>query len=168
MIFLNRQICASCFVVDFEKKELLVIYNKKLGKWLQPGGHIEGEETPIETAMREVKEETGVDFKPIGNMFQNKIEPFAVESYNTRIGPMIDIQYIVFPTNKAIINNEDNNAKWLSLADIRYTADIDNEIKEKFNFILDKYTEKIISSKKLDPMQYGRGKRNDFNSEIPS
>ena len=28
-------------------KELLMVYNKKLGKWLQPGGHIENGETPL-------------------------------------------------------------------------------------------------------------------------
>ena len=50
MINMSKQICASCYVVDFKSKELLMIYNKKLGKWLQPGGHIEHDETPIATA----------------------------------------------------------------------------------------------------------------------
>lgn len=32
----------------------------KLKKWLPPGGHVEENETPIEAAHREVKEETGL------------------------------------------------------------------------------------------------------------
>ena len=57
---INRQYCASAYTIDFKNNEVLLMYNKKLNKWLQPGGHIEGLETPIETAIRETKEETGI------------------------------------------------------------------------------------------------------------
>ena len=136
---MDRQICASCFVVDFSTKELLMIYNKKLGKWLQPGGHIEGEEAPLQTAIREVKEETGIEIIPIGNKFQDNIEPFAVENYNTRIGKMIDIQFIGVPQSKNIINKEDNNAQWISVEKIKTADNIDAEIKEKFDYILNTF-----------------------------
>lgn len=136
---MNRAICASCFIVDFKTKELLLIYNRKLGKWLQPGGHIEGQETPLQAEKREVKEETGIEFTPIGEKFQNNIEPFAVENYITRIGPMIDIQFIGIPESKEIVDKEDNKARWIKLKEIEYANNIDDEIKEKFNYILNKY-----------------------------
>ena len=136
---MDRQVCASCFVVNFSTKELLMIYNKKLGKWLQPGGHIEGEETPLQTAIREVKEETGIEFIPIGNKFQNNVEPFAVENYNTRIGQMIDIQFIGIPKNKDIINRENNSAQWISVERIKNSDNIDLEIKEKMDYILNTF-----------------------------
>ena len=66
---MERQYCASTFVIDFENEETLLMYNKKLQKWLQPGGHIIGLETPIETCIRETKEETGIDIKVIGPYF---------------------------------------------------------------------------------------------------
>ena len=136
---MSIQVCASCYVVDFEKKELLMIYNKKLGKWLQPGGHIEGDETPLDTAKREVKEETGIEFNPIGTKFMDSIEPIAVEKYETKIGPQIDIQFVGKPINKTIINNEHNNAQWISLSKLMESQNIDKEIKEKFNYILNYY-----------------------------
>lgn len=55
---------ASVFIVH-EGKVLLHLH-KKLGKWLQPGGHIELDEGPLEAARREVKEETGLDIELIG------------------------------------------------------------------------------------------------------
>lgn len=140
---MDMQICASCYVVDFNLKELLMVYNKKLGKWLQPGGHIENRETPIETASREVKEETGIEIKPIGNMFQNNIEPLAVESYNTRIGNMIDIQYVGIPIKKDITDNENNQAKWIPMKEVLNSKNIDSEIKEKFTYILNNYSKYI-------------------------
>lgn len=56
---------ASVFIVH-EGKVLLHLH-KKLGRWLQPGGHIELDEGPIEAALREAKEETGLDVEIIGN-----------------------------------------------------------------------------------------------------
>ena len=42
-------------------KKILLIHHKKLNRWLQPGGHIEPFENPVDAAIREVKEETGID-----------------------------------------------------------------------------------------------------------
>lgn len=36
------------------------------GKWSIPGGHVEVDESILEAAMRELKEETGVDGEPLG------------------------------------------------------------------------------------------------------
>ena len=44
-----------------ENKKTLLIYHKKLEKWLPPGGHLEENETPPEGARREVHEETGLE-----------------------------------------------------------------------------------------------------------
>lgn len=39
---------------------VLLHLHRRLGRWLQPGGHVDGEEMPWETAVREVLEETGI------------------------------------------------------------------------------------------------------------
>ena len=130
------QVCASCYVVDFDNLELLMVYNKKLDKWLQPGGHIEQGESPIETAIREVKEETGIDIELIGNKFQGNIEPIAVENYETKIGLMLDIQYVGITKNKKIVDKENNNARWISIEELKNSNNIDEEIIEKFEFII--------------------------------
>lgn len=49
------------------KGKVLLHLHKKLGKWLQPGGHIELDEDPNQTAIREAKEETGLDVELVGN-----------------------------------------------------------------------------------------------------
>lgn len=52
----------SAFVVSAAGDALLFIYHRKLGCWLQPGGHGDpGERTGEEVAAREAREETGVE-----------------------------------------------------------------------------------------------------------
>lgn len=55
---MKRDFTATCHVI-YENKVLL-IFHKKLKKWLPPGGHMEENETPAEAAKREVFEETGL------------------------------------------------------------------------------------------------------------
>lgn len=44
-----------------ERWKTLLVQNRNGGHWAFPKGHVEGAETEKETAIREVKEETGLD-----------------------------------------------------------------------------------------------------------
>jgi 8-oxo-dGTP pyrophosphatase MutT (NUDIX family) len=58
----EKQFTASVWVLTKAKpKKVLLVHHKKFNMWIQPGGHIEKFENPIEAAIREVKEETGID-----------------------------------------------------------------------------------------------------------
>ena len=52
---------ASGFVVSEDGSQLLLIHHERLGRWLQPGGHIEPGDIDLEAAVRrEIEEETGL------------------------------------------------------------------------------------------------------------
>lgn len=137
---LERQYCASAYTIDFENKKVLLMYNKKLNKWLQPGGHIEGKEIPEETAKRETFEETGIKIKIIGPSFDNqKYQPIAIEHYINKVGDMIDIQFVAIPETKELLNNENNKTVWFSIDDLENEGNIDNEIKIKVKTLYEKY-----------------------------
>jgi len=53
-------ITASCFIVDSAGDRLLLHRHRRLGKWLQMGGHCETTEAPAVAALREGKEESGL------------------------------------------------------------------------------------------------------------
>ncbi len=50
---------ASCFIVDASGR-LLLHHHRRLGRWMQMGGHIEPGETAVEAALREGMEESGL------------------------------------------------------------------------------------------------------------
>lgn len=60
-----RHFTATAFIVDSRKRTLL-LWHKRLKRWLPPGGHVDQHETPEDTARRECKEETGLDVEIIG------------------------------------------------------------------------------------------------------
>ena len=54
----------AIFVVQHSR--VLLIHHRKLDKWLPLGGHIELEEDPEEAALREAREESGLEVELIG------------------------------------------------------------------------------------------------------
>lgn len=72
---MERQYCASAYTIDFNNKKVLLMYNKKLNKWLQPGGHIEENETPIETAELSNNEKNIVKWQDINTLkYDNEVD----------------------------------------------------------------------------------------------
>jgi len=57
---LPTHVTASAVVLDPMKGLVLLHLHRRIGRWLQPGGHIEPGERPEDAALRETLEETAV------------------------------------------------------------------------------------------------------------
>ncbi len=54
-------VTGSAVVARPDASAFLLVHHRKLGRWLQPGGHVDPEDDSVlATALREVREETGV------------------------------------------------------------------------------------------------------------
>lgn len=53
-------VTASAILVSDDRRRVLLHRHKRLGLWLQPGGHIDAGESPWVAATREAREETGL------------------------------------------------------------------------------------------------------------
>ncbi len=59
--YVPGHLTASAFVVSADRRAVLLIWHRRLRRWLQPGGHIEPDDADvIAAARREVAEETGI------------------------------------------------------------------------------------------------------------
>jgi 8-oxo-dGTP pyrophosphatase MutT (NUDIX family) len=57
---LPGHITGSAWIVNEPVTKVLMVLHGSLGRWLQPGGHADGEENVLNTARREAFEETGL------------------------------------------------------------------------------------------------------------
>jgi 8-oxo-dGTP pyrophosphatase MutT (NUDIX family) len=58
--FQAGHVTGSAWVVDAHRSHALLVHHAKLGKWLQPGGHCDGDPNVLGVAMREASEESGL------------------------------------------------------------------------------------------------------------
>lgn len=66
--FVPGHVTGSAFVVAPEGDAVALVLHRKIGRWVQPGGHVEpGDRSVEETARRETAEEIGLtDVEPLG------------------------------------------------------------------------------------------------------
>jgi 8-oxo-dGTP pyrophosphatase MutT (NUDIX family) len=96
-------------------------WHKRLGGWLQPGGHVDPGETPWEAALREAQEETGLPVRhPDGG-------PLLVHVDVHPAGPHVhlDVRYLLLAadTEPSPPAEESQRVRWFSFADAIAVAD---------------------------------------------
>lgn len=79
----------SAFLLDATGARVLLLHHGKLNRWLQPGGHGEGELDPRAIALREVEEETG--FQP------SDLSPLPDSDLKPREAPLFDVDIHTIP-----------------------------------------------------------------------
>lgn len=66
MAHLHEKIDFTVAIFVVAAGKVLLIHHRKLDKWLPLGGHIELDEDPEQAALREAKEESGLDVELLG------------------------------------------------------------------------------------------------------
>ncbi|HEX3798043.1 MAG TPA: NUDIX domain-containing protein [Verrucomicrobiae bacterium] len=66
MAHIHEKIDFTVAIFVVRDAKILLIHHRKLGKWLPLGGHIELDEDPEIAALREAKEESGLDVELLG------------------------------------------------------------------------------------------------------
>ncbi|HEY5228121.1 MAG TPA: NUDIX hydrolase [Opitutaceae bacterium] len=57
---LEGHLTGSAWVVSADRRQTLLTHHRKLGKWLQLGGHADGDPDLLAVALREAREESGL------------------------------------------------------------------------------------------------------------
>ena len=66
MAHIHEKIDFTVAIFVVQDSRVLLIHHRKLDKWLPLGGHIELEEDPEQAALREAREESGLEVELIG------------------------------------------------------------------------------------------------------
>jgi 8-oxo-dGTP pyrophosphatase MutT (NUDIX family) len=54
-------VTGSAWIVNHDGSKVVLLHHAKLGIWVQPGGHCDGETDVAQVALREAREETGLE-----------------------------------------------------------------------------------------------------------
>ncbi len=142
---MNRHFCASVFIINPINKKILLIHHKKFNRWVQPGGHINENETFEEAALREAFEETGVKVRLLGERFPREddyIRPLGIQKNRNNKGDLhIDVIYAAVPVNCVDTSpqtSEAYNARWFSRAELD-EIEVFPDIKITMDYILREY-----------------------------
>ncbi len=66
MAHIHEKIDFTVAIFVVQDRKVLVIHHRKLGRWLPLGGHVELDEDPEIAALREAKEESGLEVELVG------------------------------------------------------------------------------------------------------
>ena len=73
-----------------------MLKHKRLGLWLQPGGHVDDGETPWDAALREAREETGLEVSFLSASLDGVPELIHVDVHAGGRGHThLDLRYLV-------------------------------------------------------------------------
>jgi 8-oxo-dGTP pyrophosphatase MutT (NUDIX family) len=124
---LKGHITASAFVVDVVEQKILLIHHKKLNKWLQPGGHCDGDTDTLGVAIKEVYEETGVEILPKNQTIVDLDIHTIPERKGVPEHEHFDVRYIfeTDATQPLIQNHETIDLRWIEFKDVpNYTDEL--------------------------------------------
>lgn len=120
-----RHFNVTTYIYDQKNEKFLFVLHKKLNKWVAPGGHIDDNENPEVAALREAKEETGLDVRLIGNRFPEEsdlMRPYGIQlNIISDEHEHFDLIYLAFPVvdTATILNKEESyDIKWFTLDEI--------------------------------------------------
>ena len=141
---------ASSWVVNKEKTKVLMIYHNIYKSWTWTGGHADGETNLLGTAIRELKEETGIKNVKVldDNIFS--LEIICVNGHVKRgkyVGSHVhlNVTYLLeVDENEKLNIKEDENSgvKWVDIEDIEKVSSEEwmiERVYKKLNEKLEKY-----------------------------
>lgn len=129
----EKHLTASIWITTPEKpKKILLIHHKKFDKWIQPGGHVEQFENPLECIIRETIEETGIDITPFFStklIGEQKLLPLPTYFFEEIVPPHkeqpehfhLDCMYHITLPEQPVVREEAgaNDIRWFTLEETR-------------------------------------------------
>ena len=114
-------ITGSAWIIDLERTHALLTHHRKLDRWLQLGGHSDGDSNTLEVALREGREESGLE----------KIRPVHEDIFDVDVHLIparksepdhyhYDIRFLLEADRSTplVVSEESNDLAWIPLDEI--------------------------------------------------
>lgn len=121
----------SAFVVSRDGRRTLLLHHRKLDRWLQPGGHADGDADLAAVALREAEEETGLrDLRVEATPFdldRHRIPERGDEPAHWHY----DVRYVVRcgEAEDFVVNAESLALAWRDIGDVAADVAVDASVR---------------------------------------
>lgn len=115
----------SALIADPKGERVLLLFHPSLKRWLQPGGHADGEFDLLSVARREAQEETGLawdSLTPYGKRFPLDIDIHQIPARGKEAQHLhYDMRFLLLtdPQQDLVPERPDLALEWLSLAQVQ-------------------------------------------------
>ncbi|MBX9694605.1 MAG: NUDIX domain-containing protein, partial [Cyanobacteria bacterium] len=126
---MTGHLTASTLLINTNDHKVLLVYHKFLRLWLPPGGHLDVDEVPVDGALRELREETGIENATIHMWHASSGVPIDIDSHHIPLNDIKnegehfhhDFQYLCSsaidqPDSLAIDDSEVSRTRWVNIA----------------------------------------------------
>ena len=121
----------SAWLVSADGERVLLMHHRKLDRWLQPGGHADGDTDLARVALREAEEETGLAGLYVdGGIFdvdRHRIPARADEPEHWHY----DLRYVVRASadESFVVNAESNALTWRPVNEVAADETLDTSLR---------------------------------------
>lgn len=116
---LDGHLTASAWIVDAARTRTLLTHHHKLDRWLQLGGHVDGNPDLLDSALREAREESGLTrvravSTEIFDVDLHRIPARGAEPEHWHF----DVRFLIEadPSEPLTVSNESKDLAWVELA----------------------------------------------------
>jgi len=119
-------VTGSAWVVDQTGTQVLLTHHRKLNRWLQLGGHADGSSDVLAVALREVREESGLE----------QVVPVSTELFDIDIHRIparneiaehfhYDVRFAMEATGneRYVVSDESHDLSWVPISKIKSLSD---------------------------------------------
>lgn len=117
---LPGHVSGSSWVVNPARSHVLIMHHRKLDRWLQPGGHADGDPDMLRVVLKETAEEAGIDIKNVKllgeRIFDVDVHTVHESSHDPR-HTHYDVRFLVEIDDRLSVpgNAESHEIRWVSL-----------------------------------------------------
>lgn len=114
-------VTSSAWLFDTAGERVLLTHHKKLDIWVQLGGHMEGESSVLDSALREAREESGIDGIGVCSDALFDIDIHEIPARGKDPAHLhYDCRFVLqtLSTDEFVLTQESHELRWVNVAEV--------------------------------------------------
>lgn len=138
--FTPGHLTSSCWLLNADRAAVLLTHHKKLNRWLQLGGHVDGDADLLRSSLREAEEESGIAGIEALSTAMIDIDIHEIPARKDEPAHYhFDCRFLLgAPNNDYEVSEESHDLRWIPL------KEVDNFISEESILRLARKAEQVL------------------------